>query len=32
MPLQTGMLLLHKHGDDCLLVCHSLTLHLSPPL
>lgn len=23
VPLQTGMLLLHKHGDDCLLVCDS---------
>lgn len=22
VPLETGMLLLHKHGDDCLLVSH----------
>lgn len=24
VSLQTGMLLLHKHGDDCLLVCHAI--------
>lgn len=23
VALETGMLLLHKHGDDCLLVCTS---------
>lgn len=31
VPLETGMLLLHKHGDDCLLVRLPLsTFSLSP--
>jgi hypothetical protein len=28
VPLDTGMLLLHKHGDDCLLVIHPLPLSI----
>jgi hypothetical protein len=38
VPLETGMLLLHKHGHDCLLVCNSPLLrrrgrpNLSRPL
>lgn len=27
---ETGMLLLHKHGDDCMLVSCSITFILSP--
>lgn len=26
VPLETGMLLLHKHGDDCLLVSDTLDI------
>lgn len=31
VPLETGMLLLHKHGDDCLLVRLPLSTFSLPP-